>query len=279
MSNYVYNVGELRALVKEARQEFKPVLGPDVKRNDEKNNSESYKEAKKRAKDFDGGLEEPKKKEKLQPKYHHNADLLDYDFATEPSDEYKERVKAQTMGYDTVSAMKSGTERGGVEMDDDARIYKWMSDAHDKRTEERKMRDESGLQARMYPKGTFDRGSMFKESKNTKEKKLKFKHTKFLNEEMVLSRIPEEYKKDGQRIHMSDSYGNEYVVECQKINSTGNVEVNIVSKSNKLDEQKQVDRIFELMDYKTPKGMTPNDRVNESKEFSKIMDMTRATEE
>ena len=55
MNGYSYSVGELKALIAESSQEFKAVLGPNVERDNKKNNSESYKESKKRAEDFDGG--------------------------------------------------------------------------------------------------------------------------------------------------------------------------------------------------------------------------------
>ena len=50
MAEYSYKVGELKKIVKESSQ-FKPVLGPNVKRDNEKNNSESYKDSEKRAED------------------------------------------------------------------------------------------------------------------------------------------------------------------------------------------------------------------------------------
>ena len=47
-------------------------------------------------------------------------------------------------------------------------------------------------------------------------KRLIFKKTTFVNESQMLSRIPEEYKVDGQKIYMKDCKGNEYIVECRK---------------------------------------------------------------
>ena len=130
MTHYSYTVGELKKLIAESSQEFKPVLGPNVERDNKKNNEESYKETEKKAKDYDGGLKEPKK-EKLQDKVDGNRTTLEYNPDIEPSKEYKEKVEAQAKGYTSKLEQDNGNERGGVEMDDDGRILKQFTDARD----------------------------------------------------------------------------------------------------------------------------------------------------
>ena len=94
----------------------------------------------------------------------------------------------------------------------------------------------------------------------------------------MLSRIPEEYKTDGQRIHMVDADSNEYIVECSYSEKSGNVETLVVSHTNKKIMNEQVDKMFRLMGYETPKGQTPKDKINESSEFDRVLDLVRKQE-
>ena len=52
----VISVKALKKLISESSNEFKAKLGPNVESEDKKNNGKAYSDAKKRAKDFDGGL-------------------------------------------------------------------------------------------------------------------------------------------------------------------------------------------------------------------------------
>jgi hypothetical protein len=276
METVSYKVGDLKRIIRESAQNgFKPVLGPNVVKDNTKNNEKSYKESEKRAKDFDGGLNEPKKM-KLPAKMDGNKTTLDYNPSADPDENYKKRVKAQAEGYTSDLEKNNGNERGGVEMDDEGRILKQFNDARDKAEEKKKMIQKSGLTAREFPENTFDKNHL-NESK-PKAKKLIFKHSKFINETQVYSRIPEEYKKDGQRIYMNDAAGNEYIVECVKSEKSGCIETQIVSHKNEKLMNEQINRIHELMNYSestTSGKRTSNDRLNESDEFQNIMDIAR----
>ena len=117
------------------------------------------------------------------------------------------------------------------------------------------------------------------ESKKPVAKRLNFNHTKFLNEAQMLSRIPEEYKKNGQVIYMNDKAGNEYVVECVLSESTGFIETNVVSYKNDRVMNEQIERINQLFDYKTPATCAPTSmetRISESKGFEDIMNLSRS---
>jgi hypothetical protein len=130
----------------------------------------------------------------------------------------------------------------------------------------------TGLQARMMDKDKFKKNTMLESKPGAK--RLRFKHTKFMNESQVLTRIPEQYKVDGQVIYMCDKADNEYIVECVRSERSGIIETNIVSYSNKTAMNEQMNRIQELMGFKT----NTNDRynqINENKEFGKILDTTR----
>ena len=95
-----------------------------------------------------------------------------------------------------------------------------------------------------------------------------------MNESQVLTRIPEQYKVDGQVIYMCDKADNEYIVECVRSERSGLIETNIVSYGNKTAMNEQMNRIQELMGFKT----NTNDRynqINENKEFGEILGATR----
>ena len=274
MKEYSYNVGELKKMVMESSQEFKPVLGPNVKQDNEKNNSESYRNSKKRAEDYDGGLKEPKER-KLQPKVDGNRTTIEYNPVNKPSKEHVANMEAQAKGYTSKLEMDNGNERGGCEMDNDGKILKQFKDAQDERESVKDLYRKGGLVARTFPDKEFDRNHLME---SPKPKRLKFKHTRFVNESQMLARIPEEYKLDGQRIHMVDTDDNEYIVECKLSEHSGNVETIVVGYNNKKILNEQVNRMFNLMGYKTPSGMSVNEKLNEEEDFKKIMNIVRENE-
>lgn len=276
MSEYVYSVGEIKKIIREGSQEFKPVLGPNVERDDKKNNEKSYKDSEKRAKDYDGGLSDAKEKD-YGKKEDLNGTTIGYNPDNEPTEDYKKKVEAQAKGYTSELEEKNGNERGGVEMDKDGKLLKYFTDSRDEREKYETMRQKAGLKARTYPDEVFKKNHLVKEESKPKAKKLKFKRTKFINEQQALSRIPEEYKVDGQVIHLVDSFDNEYIVECSRSEKSGVVETNIVKHLNKKVMTEQVDRIFELMSYKTDEGRRFSGKVNES-ECNKILDVARENE-
>ncbi len=275
MVEYSYKVGELKKLIAESSQEFKAKLGDNVERDNTKNNSESYKESKKRAEEFDGGIKEPEKIA-LGDKIDGNRTTLEYTPQIDPDESYKKKVEAQAKGYTSELEEKNGNERGGAEMDDEGRILKQFTDARNAREEISKNVKKSGLAAREFPDETFNVNHLVKEG--MKAKRLKFKHTRFLNENQVLTRIPEEYKKDGQVIYMIDADDNEYMVECSLSSKSGVMETNIVSHKNKKVMNEQVNRMFELMGYSTPARMTPSEKINESSEMGRVLDLVRKAE-
>jgi putative N-acetylmannosamine-6-phosphate epimerase len=95
----------------------------------------------------------------------------------------------------------------------------------------------------------------------------------------MLSRIPEEYKKDGQIIHMKDMAGNEYIVECQA-SSTGYIETNIKGYSNKELMTEQMKRISQLMNYKVGDNLNESVksfRADKNNDFENMFTITRGT--
>ena len=269
---YTYKVGELKKLIAESSQEFSPVLGPSVKSDNKKNNEKSYKDAEKAAKDYDGGLKDPKEVANLYPKPDANKTTLDYNPRVEPDKEYKDKVEAQLKGYTSKLEEDNGIEKA-AEFDNKGKIAKQLEDKAEENDKEALDNANAGLKTRENP--IEKKNTLFKES--VSPKRLVFKHTRFLNEAQMLARIPEEYKKDGQKIFMKDAAGNEYIVECEK-SSTGCIETNVTGFSNKELMNEQISRIQQLMGY-TPGNNETADyregRINENENFSDIMNLSR----
>ena len=275
METIKYRVGDLKRIIRESTNEFKPVLGPNVMSDNKRENDKSYKDAEKAAKDYDGGLR-PEKKGTLPDKADGNATTLDYNPRTDPGKDFKDKVDAQAKGYTSKLEEENGIEKVG-EFDKEGKIKKNFEDANDERLKGKKALATSGIQGNNMKDDYKEKETMYEEKRPAK--RLLFKHTKFLNESQVLSRIPEEYKVDGQKIYMKDSVGNEYIVECQKSELAGIVETNIVGFKNDKVLSEQVQRIHELFGYETPNdraNATPQQRIAENAQFQDMMNLSRS---
>ena len=271
-----FKVGDLRCAIREAN-EFKPVMGKNVERDDKKNSEKSYEDSRKRARDFDGGLSEKAPKREIPAKKDWNHTTLDYNPVTEPEKKYKDRVSAQLKGYSSDLEEKNGIEKS-AQYDDEGKLEKHFTDARDEMEAKKKEIQKSGLAARMMDDKVFDKNHLNETTnKNMKAKRLIFKRTEFLNESHMLSRIPEEYRKDGQTIYMKDAKGNEFIVEC-KANSQGVIETDVKGRMNEEGDRKQFARINELFNYKSARDFAPSkpqERINETTYFKEVMDKAR----
>jgi hypothetical protein len=273
-----FTVGDLKRLIAESsKNEFKPVLGPNVESDNKSNNDKSYKDAEKRAKDYDGGLSKEEKRE-LPKKEDFNRTTLDYNPRVEPDKNWKEKVEAQAKGYTSKMEEKNGIEKA-AQFDDKGKILNQFKDANKEIEKEKNALATSGLvSSEMDKKGETKEKPTMMESTLPKPKRLLFKHRRFLNESQMLQLIPEEMKKNGQVIHMEDAHSNEYVVECVESKLTGTIETHVTSYKNKEKMNEQMDRIQQLFDYnsRTTSGRNVKpSKLNEDAEFMNLMNMTR----
>lgn len=274
MERQIINVGELRKLIKES-SEFKAKLGPNVESENKKNNEKSYKDSEKKAKDFDGGLKNPVKKGELDRSDDLNQGMLDYTPKTEVDDDYKKRVKAQAKGYVSVEDEKKGSKDKNSELDDDARIYNSMKKNAEVRNKAKVEKEHSGIVGSNTEKK--EKNTMY-ENTTPKAKRLTFKKTIFMNEQQMISRIPEEYKVDGQRIYMKDRDANEYIVECTKSEKSGKIDINILNFNNEKVLNEQMDRMSKLFGYNVNEAqgnLSNKDKINESANFQDILNKAR----
>ena len=252
-------------LIKESSNEFKAKLGPDVENKDKEINGKAYKESEKRAKDYDGGLEDEVLEKK--PKYEKtdfNKTTLDYtpDNATP---EYKKRIHAQVKGYTSEQEMNNGYEKAGDFSDGD-NIYDGLKKSGEEMQDDAKAFKRSGLQAREWPEKVFDNGSMYesregfnmrqminqlrenetKANENTTNENVKtvyFKKTKFITENHMITKIPDDFKVNGTKFKMKDMDGNIYLVEWK------NNKANVVLHENKTETNNEFNRMKQLMNY------------------------------
>jgi hypothetical protein len=279
MSEKVYNVGAIRRLISEsAKNEFKPVLGPSVESDNKTNNDKAYKDAEKRAKDYDGGLANGENNAKLPKKEDFNRTTLDYNPRVEPDKEWKNKVEAQAKGYTSTMEEKNGIEKA-VQFDEDGKILNQFKDENDEIQKERNALGTSGLQSsELEKKGVLEKKPTMAESITLTPKRLIFKHRRFMNESQMLQLIPEEYKRDGQTIYMKDAHNNEYIVECVASKTSGLVETQVKGFENKELVNEQMNRIQQLMNYnaKTTSGRNvKNAQLNESQEFRNVMNILK----
>ena len=275
MNERSFKVGDLKRFIAESSTEFKPILGKGVEADNKKNNDKSYKDSKERTEKYDKKGKKKEEKE-LAPKEDYNRTMLDYNPRTEPTQEYKDRVKAQALGYTSTLEMNNGLEKA-ADFEGNKKIYKQFTDASKKIEDERAKLAHSGLQARMKDKSEFTEKHLYENA--PKPKRLIFKHTKFYNENQVITRIPEQYINEGQIIEMCDKVGNKYVVECVRSEKSGLIETNIISHSNKQEMNEQLARISQLFAFESDTNGRINkvNRIDENTEMKNILDTMRGT--
>ena len=215
------SVKALKRLVAESSNEFKAVLGPNVEKENKSNNGKAYSDAKKRAKDYDGGLAKEEKKTKYE-KTDGNKTTLDA-CPENASESYKKRVHAQVKGYASEQEMDNGIEKQG-DYSNNENIYQAIKKSGQEMHDNEQSFKETGLQASKMPKETFKKEEMYesrdgfdmrnlintiKENSHIEKtpvheqksvKTVFFKKTSFLNEGHMISRIPDEFKNEGTQL-------------------------------------------------------------------------------
>lgn len=291
-----FKVGDLKRFIAESSNEFKPVLGVNVEKDNKSINDKAYKDAKQRAKDYDGGLENLGGKRVKYEKNDANRTTLDYE-PENVSDDYKKRVKAQVEGYTSELEKSNKIEKSG-DFSDNENIYNGIKKSGQELHNGEKDMKKSGLQGKEWPEKVFDREEMYesKEGFDMKQminrmrilqensetvnneplnehrniKTIFFKKTEFLTEGHMLSRIPDEFKTEGEQFKMKDKTGNTYLVEWK--NNKGV----IISHSNKQGMNESLNRMKDLYSYSsTDTNTTLNSRLNEDANFNSTLNNAR----
>lgn len=263
------NVGELRRVIKESQNEFKPVVfGMDKSKEI---NDKAYSDTKKETEKYDGGLTSKKKDIGGGISATDNKGMHDlaYDSINKP---FQDRVKSQMKGYVSKDAetKHKGEPFGNADFDDNGNLYKAATEHANLVKKGKDAAVEIGLTGRELNKNEVEKQRQtMGESK--KIKMLTFKNTQFISEGHMMSRIPDEYKTEGNRFVMKDSADNQYLVEWHSN------EPMVSKKPNMKLVNEQKERMKQLWDYKSAeaKTSTSNFRIQEDKEFSDMVNKAR----
>lgn len=287
-----FKVSDLKRLISESSSEFKPVLGPNVEKDNKSINGKAYDDAKKMAKDFDGSLGKNVGGQGVKyEKTDANRTTLDYT-PENATDSYRKRVKAQVKGYTSEAEMNNDIEKA-ADFSDNENIYNGIKDSgkeiHDNEEDMKK----SGLQAREWPEEVFKKEEMYEskdgfdmrqminrissfengKSQINEHKNIKtvfFKKTEFLTEGHMLSRIPDEFKNEGNTFKMKDKTGNEYLVEWRDNKGV------ILEHNNKQGFNESINRMKDLYSYSSKDTKTSlESRLNEDNNFNSTLNSAR----
>lgn len=256
-----YKVSDLRRMIKESANEFKPVKGKGVDKENKANNEKAYSETDKRTKKYDGGTRQTKKGKMTYPNTP-NKGMQDLQYDSPVPEIFKKNVAAQLKGY-------TSAENEKLHKDDDTYLNYGEIEGMKERTKQfKKNRDTAtkiGLTGRELNPNDVEklRDTVFE----SKAVRYKYKQTVFLNEEHMLVKLPDEAKKDGYKCIMEDANGTTYYVVWH--NDTPEI-------LNKTKVNEQANKIMNLIDYKSnPINSTPKSRINEDTMVYNMMDKVR----
>lgn len=267
MNTYTLTVSELKKIIKESANEFKAVIGKNVDKTNKENNNKSYKDIETNIKNYDGGLRDNSKSEKKQVLVNNDdnrgMESIRYDGGS-ASKEFKERIKSQMKGYiSPEDEKKHKDERSDYSLDGVNEKQKEIA----KGLQQAKT---SGIQSNNN-KDTILKNKKESVFENKNMKQLLFKKTVFVNENHITSKIPDDFKKEGNKFIIKDKADNEFLIEwsCNK--------ANIINYMNNKKLNEELERIKTLFNYDSTKFFGKNHirKVNEDQEFNNILENSR----
>lgn len=267
-------VGDLKKRLLESSSEFDPVVFGD--KESKKINDKAYADIKKETENYDGRLTKEKKDLGGGITATDNKGMSDlrYDGISQP---FKDKVKSQMKGYTSAEAEKLHKNEpfGNASFDNDGKAYKDAKEHADAMSDKKNLAAKSGLMGREVYKNDDDNKNdtktMYENNNAKKIKMLSFKNTQFLSEGHMMSRIPDEYKTEGNKFIMRDSAKTEYLVEWHANEPKVTKKINM----NLVNEEKQ--RIKELWGYHSPesKTSTAKFRMEEDKSYQDVLNKAR----
>ncbi len=155
----IFKVSDLKRLIAESSKEFKPVLGPNVEKDNKSINDKAYSDAKKRAKNYDGGLENTGVSRAKYEKIDTNGTTLDYN-PENISNEKKKEIEAQALGYTSSLEKNNGISKSG-DFSDNKNIFNGIKNAGKEMHKNSKEKKKSGLEGREWDDKIFDKEEMY----------------------------------------------------------------------------------------------------------------------
>ena len=273
LENRIYSFSELLEAIQKESLDSKPVMGKNVQNNNSKNNEKAVNDILKQTKDYND-VKQEKRSTNPENITDFNKTTLDVDFAYEPSDGYKERVEAQVEGYPSVENKKTSDVKDNESLEFEGNKNFYDSDVKKQKEVSDKKEDEkqAGLKTHNQKLANNKAKHIYKENKTMK--RLNF-NKEFLNEEHVLSKVPDDYKTDGNRFMMKDIKGNEYIIECKKDKHIDYIYTEIVQINKPEAINEFVKRTLELGNYKSSDyftGTTNESRLQEDVTIKENLD-------
>lgn len=273
----LYTISDLNRIIKEGN-EFRPTMGVNVVRDNTKNNEKAVGDIMKETSKLEKGAKTSKKASKSELDQDWNRTTLDSHFAYEPSREYKERVRAQVHGFPSKeNEENSDTEENeSLDYEGNKEFYKEQTSKSKKINDNDMEIKRSGLAARTKPKENFKNQTIFNENKTMK--RLHFKNTRFLSESQMLSKVPEDYKTDGNVFLMKDCTGAEFIVECTVDDRFNFAKFNVVTKPTKKALNEEFNRMEKLYEYKSEDyntGTTNQSRKDEDCNVANMLNIMK----
>ena len=170
----LYTFSEIQAIIKESN-EFKPKKGVNVERDNARNNEKAVDDIMKETEKLEVKAKKEERKTNPELEKDLNKTTLDLDFAYEPSNDYKERVKAQVHGFPS----KQNEETTDIEKNDsldfegNKSFYEEQSEKSKNHSKLKSDIKHSGLTSRELDKENFKDKKIFKENKTMKRLHLK----------------------------------------------------------------------------------------------------------
>jgi hypothetical protein len=269
-----YTAEEIKQILRESNMDNKPVLGGSVTSTNKKNNTDAVKSAMKSVEDSTknniGGESKPVKFNTGKSAFNGNKTNLDLEYEMEPSQAFKDRVKNDIIGASTSGNGSNETvdNSGNIEFYNNSKL------SSKEKGEKEHILKTSGLVGKnidLPKKPTAFEGVDLK-----KTKRLNFKNTQFFGEEHIMSLIPEDYKKDGNKFIMKDKAQNEYLVEWTVDEFTNKGKIK--GHENKVKIVEDIDRIKSLFKYNSKDkmvGLNNEEKKVEESAVKNIMDKVR----
>lgn len=272
VSEGLYTISELQALIKEGN-EFKPKRGENVEKDNAKNNEKAVGDIMKETEKLEKNAKSEKRDTNSEIAKDLNKTTLDVKFAYEPSKTYKERVKAQVHGFPSKQNEEASDieENESLDFDGNKKFYDEQSKKSKEMNDKQADIKHSGLTSRELSKDIFKNDTLFNENRTMK--RLHFKNTRFLSESQMLSKVPEDYKTDGNVFLMKDSTGAEFIVECTVDDRFNFAQFKVANKPSKDAINEEFKRIEKLYEYKSSNYNSGTDTESRKAEDCNVAEM------
>lgn len=257
---------EIKKIIRESANDFKPILGKNVERDEKKQNQDAIKQMAKDTSEYNPKQIINKTDNEITSTA--NGGMTDniYDLT---SDGFKKDSMARLKGYASAQNEKlHKNDKLGNGFHTSDKFIKNAADHAKKRKDIKDKLKHVGLTSKYEDKPSTD-STMF-ESKTVD--KLVF-HTKFLSESNMMGKIPDEYKKEGKKFIMADNSGNSYLIEWHSVDQS------VIEEERKQaiikEQENKIKRLFNLPKPEYNAKASSLTKSEEDQKFKEILSKSR----